>query len=883
MTQMRTDWGTLWDSARRVRAEKIGAVLTGTTVEENLELLAVIAGNTTGPQGPPGTPGNTVLYGTTDPTSAIGVDGNFYINTTTNHFFGPRAGGVWPAGTSLVGPQGPPGPEAVSTDASNAAILGSDGLVYVPQANTAPYTLSTGTVARSNNARFSDQANYLDHGGIADYKSVTGLVTIASGSAAVQITNGVFVAGDVGKNIVIANAGATSAALYTTILAVNSSTNITLATAASTAVSGVSCIVPYGTDNAAAFAAAVNYVVANNKTLYIPTGVYFFAGVMLVMAGLRAVADPQATFMKCFTTSGASALLTSATPSTVKVSNIKWRGGLFKAVDNTIDAYNGDMISFYGDDIILFDVSIDTYGGPTGGGIAMVMNGDRIKVYNPIIINPAPHVGNGGIRVTGGDQFQCIGGYVSSGDIALQFVPSIRGLTGVTPAPIADNNITNGSYIGTLATSFGTAVIEVGVGNQAANVGSSSYQTCQASVTDCAFVSIKGAGAVGRSAELQNTDSSGKIARIVIAECSFGGSVASSGNLACLYLLAWMDGGGIEDVTFRDCSVLSPDTTAVQVTGNRSSGPSAPQNQYNVRNFQWIGGRIDNPPTTSSDYTVKMFSVQGGVFRDVALYAGPNDAVQMGSGTAGPTNITGCNNFTFDNCTFNNMQNGQYGIRNTIGGNIVVRGCRFVGAAGTTNALAAYFNANAYGGTNRRIEDCDMSLLTGPGTNLISNGGPAMGDSIARCNGYTGYQDSDLPYAAVKPADTTVTSNNTMANDPDLQITAPANGIYQVTAYLQWNQGASVAGGIQFNITNNATAGSTWGYSINEASIGSLRQLAGSLQSSTAINERVMLAQGILSVSTTPVIMNVQWAQSTASTTPTILRKNSSLIATKIA
>jgi Chaperone of endosialidase len=62
-----------------------------------------------GPPGATGAPGNTVLYGTTDPTAGVGVDGNFYINTTTHFMFGPKAGGVWPAGASLVGPQGPPG------------------------------------------------------------------------------------------------------------------------------------------------------------------------------------------------------------------------------------------------------------------------------------------------------------------------------------------------------------------------------------------------------------------------------------------------------------------------------------------------------------------------------------------------------------------------------------------------------------------------------------------------------------------------------------------------------------------------------------------------------------------------------------------------------
>ena len=60
------------------------------------------------PRGDAGEDGNTVLYGAAAPTTE-GVDGNFYIRTTTNYIYGPKAAGVWPAGTSLVGPTGPAG------------------------------------------------------------------------------------------------------------------------------------------------------------------------------------------------------------------------------------------------------------------------------------------------------------------------------------------------------------------------------------------------------------------------------------------------------------------------------------------------------------------------------------------------------------------------------------------------------------------------------------------------------------------------------------------------------------------------------------------------------------------------------------------------------
>jgi hypothetical protein len=59
-----------------------------------------------GIQGVQGIPGNTILYGTIDPVAGAGNNGDFFINTTTNFLFGPKTGGAWPAGISLIGPQG---------------------------------------------------------------------------------------------------------------------------------------------------------------------------------------------------------------------------------------------------------------------------------------------------------------------------------------------------------------------------------------------------------------------------------------------------------------------------------------------------------------------------------------------------------------------------------------------------------------------------------------------------------------------------------------------------------------------------------------------------------------------------------------------------------
>ena len=88
-----------------------------------------------GPAGPPSTvpgpPGNTIRYGTVDPGGGIGINGDFYINTTTDYIFGPKAGGVWPPGTSLIGPAGADGNTILYGAGNPLATLGVNGNFYI--------------------------------------------------------------------------------------------------------------------------------------------------------------------------------------------------------------------------------------------------------------------------------------------------------------------------------------------------------------------------------------------------------------------------------------------------------------------------------------------------------------------------------------------------------------------------------------------------------------------------------------------------------------------------------------------------------------------------------------------------------------------------------
>jgi len=124
-----------------VEGTTITTVVSGTQV---VTLLAAeqgpagVDGEPGGPPGPQGDPGeagadgNTILYGTVAPTTE-GVNGDFYIRTTTNFIYGPKAAGAWPAGASLVGPAGStgatgdPGPTGATGSTGAAGATGPTG------------------------------------------------------------------------------------------------------------------------------------------------------------------------------------------------------------------------------------------------------------------------------------------------------------------------------------------------------------------------------------------------------------------------------------------------------------------------------------------------------------------------------------------------------------------------------------------------------------------------------------------------------------------------------------------------------------------------------------------------------------------------------------
>ncbi|CAB4973257.1 unannotated protein [freshwater metagenome] len=74
---------------------------------------------------------NTVLSGSGVPSTKVGIDGDFYIDTKSLNFYGPKINSKWPIPVSLKGPAGPIGPSGVDgkngTAGSSSASIGAPG------------------------------------------------------------------------------------------------------------------------------------------------------------------------------------------------------------------------------------------------------------------------------------------------------------------------------------------------------------------------------------------------------------------------------------------------------------------------------------------------------------------------------------------------------------------------------------------------------------------------------------------------------------------------------------------------------------------------------------------------------------------------------------
>ena len=149
----------------------------------------------TGSTGPAGADGKSLRSGSGVPSSGLGVDGDFYIDTSTNRLYGPKTSGSWGGGTSIVGPTGATGPQgSAATVAVGTVTTGAAGSsASVTNAGTSgaavlDFTIPRGDTGATGSTGATGPQGSTGPQGPAATVSVGSTTTGAAGSSA-SVTN----------------------------------------------------------------------------------------------------------------------------------------------------------------------------------------------------------------------------------------------------------------------------------------------------------------------------------------------------------------------------------------------------------------------------------------------------------------------------------------------------------------------------------------------------------------------------------------------------------------------------------------------------------------------------------------------------------------------
>lgn len=158
----------------------------------------------TGATGAAGADGKSLRSGSGAPSSGLGVNGDFYIDTDTNRLYGPKTSGSWGGGTSIVGPAGATGPQgAAATVSVGTVTTGAAGSsVSVTNAGTSSAAVFDFTIPRG------DTGNTGATGATGPQGS-----TGPQGPAA-TISVGTTTTGAAGSSASVANSGTSGAAVF---------------------------------------------------------------------------------------------------------------------------------------------------------------------------------------------------------------------------------------------------------------------------------------------------------------------------------------------------------------------------------------------------------------------------------------------------------------------------------------------------------------------------------------------------------------------------------------------------------------------------------------------------------------------------------------------
>lgn len=104
----------------RIRREGTGGGTQGPPGDDGLP-------GAPGVDGADGEDGRTIWNGAGAPSSGLGADGDFYIDTAADAIYGPKVGAAWGSPTSLIGPAGADGADGEQGDEGDVGPAGPPG------------------------------------------------------------------------------------------------------------------------------------------------------------------------------------------------------------------------------------------------------------------------------------------------------------------------------------------------------------------------------------------------------------------------------------------------------------------------------------------------------------------------------------------------------------------------------------------------------------------------------------------------------------------------------------------------------------------------------------------------------------------------------------
>lgn len=364
--------------------------------------------------------------------------------------------------------------------------------------------------------------------------------------------------------------------------------------------------------------AAIDRTAGTGRAAVIPLGVYIASSPVCLRSDVTLIFEEGTVLRRNFS---GDATLTQA--GDTKIANVKVSGG---RVDNP-QSYPGSNISVYGDNIEIIGMELlDFY--PPGLGILII--GDNNRLSDLRVVTSCVVAGAGGIRMAGGSNFLCSDCYVESGDDALQFVP----LSPNVGSPVEDVSIAESQYVNCVGISAVARACVVFLENR------SSSDVMTASVTDCAFIGIRGQGgtigALCATKGLGGQPATGTIFGIQFIGVGLSLPAAATGSVFQVQRDidskdGSNDGGPIQQIDFIGCTALR--------------GPAEPGlTLENAAHVRWTGGSIAVEETAT--LAVSILSSTDCTLSDTTVVCSGNTgatgiSVSKGSGSSDRIRITG--------------------------------------------------------------------------------------------------------------------------------------------------------------------------------------------------------------------------------------------------